>query len=376
MKPCLETLVSSIYDCAVDPGAWPETLAGIRESVDAAYVVLGRATSDNGKLAQPGRWVTCNGQADDSWLDRLSDLAPKIPHASALFDLPIDVSWTPLTQMPEAEFQKSEFYHEWVKPQNLRDFISLNYLKGSSSNGFLTIPTSARRDPVSEDNRRLVEHLSPHIRRAVAINDMTQQSNLASALYRQVLDKISAAVFVVRSGRQLLFTNTAGDRLLSEGDKISASAGVLHTSRMAGQSSALEVAIDLMMRNDNSVGRACGVPLFGNHGEKAAAYVLPLAGKALHGIFAPGHCAVFVTGKSEQLALVIELLRSMFDLTRSEARVAMMIAKGNGPKAISHTLGIKLNTVRTHLKHCFAKTDTPDQTALAGLVNMTLPPIT
>jgi DNA-binding CsgD family transcriptional regulator/PAS domain-containing protein len=376
MQRSSEILVSSIYDCAIDPGLWPKTLAGIRDAVDAAYVALGRAAPDDDSVAQAGRWVTCNGQVDDSWMDRLHDLAPKIPRAPALFDLPVDVSWTPLTQMPEAEFKKSEFYHEWVKPQKLRDFISLNYLKRDTCNGFLTIPTSAKRDPVSRDNRRLVEQLSPHIRRAMLINDLSDHSNLATTFYRQVLDRMSAAVFVVGAGRRLTFTNSAAERLLSAGDKISALQGVLQTPRMAGQSSKLDIAIDRALSGDIDVGSGgIGVPLFGKDGDGAAAYVLPLAGRQVRGVFGPGHCVVFVTGRGEQQPMAVEMLRSMFDLTLSEARVSTMIARGEGPQMISAALGIKVNTVRTHLKHSFAKTDTSDQTALAGRINALLPPI-
>ena len=223
MKTSSETLVSSIYDCAANPDLWSETLARIRDAVDAAYVGVSCAAQGFNSR----RWLKCDGQADDSWLDRLDALSGKIPHAGQLFNLPVDVAWTPLSQMSETEFQKSEFYHEWVKPQNLRDFISVNYLKRPTSNGVLTIPTSAKRAPVNSDNRQLVEQLSPHIRRALLINDLTDHSNLATSLCRQVLDKLSVAVFVVGQGRYLLFTNSAGEKLLSAEDRISTSAGVL-----------------------------------------------------------------------------------------------------------------------------------------------------
>jgi DNA-binding CsgD family transcriptional regulator len=72
--------------------------------------------------------------------------------------------------------------------------------------------------------------------------------------------------------------------------------------------------------------------------------------------------------------LATEMLRSMFGLTVSEARVALMIAKGENPQMISAAFGIKVNTVRTHLKHCFAKIDAPDQIAMAGCINAMLPP--
>jgi DNA-binding CsgD family transcriptional regulator len=41
----------------------------------------------------------------------------------------------------------------------------------------------------------------------------------------------------------------------------------------------------------------------------------------------------------------------MFDLSPTEARVATLIAKGEGPAMIADSLAISINTVRSHLAH-------------------------
>jgi DNA-binding CsgD family transcriptional regulator len=68
-------------------------------------------------------------------------------------------------------------------------------------------------------------------------------------------------------------------------------------------------------------------------------------------------------------------LRTLFDLTVMEARVALLLAQGQGPLAIAEGLKISVNTVRSHLKHAYAKTNTPDQTSLGALVHAVLPPV-
>jgi DNA-binding CsgD family transcriptional regulator len=49
--------------------------------------------------------------------------------------------------------------------------------------------------------------------------------------------------------------------------------------------------------------------------------------------------------------MAIEILRTMFDLSPTEARVAILIAKGEGPAMIADSLAISINTVRSHLAH-------------------------
>ncbi len=93
------------------------------------------------------------------------------------------------------------------------------------------------------------------------------------------------------------------------------------------------------------------------------------------GAMGSGHCAVFVAQRGEHQPMAIETLRTMFDLTVSEARIATLIAKGDGPQAIVESLGISVNTVRSHLQHAYAKTGASDQTALSALVNGLMPPV-
>ena len=53
------------------------------------------------------------------------------------------------------------------------------------------------------------------------------------------------------------------------------------------------------------------------------------------------------------------------ELTEQEARVLRLVAQGLNNQAIAQTLHISLNTVKTHLKHIFAKLGVSDRTQAA-----------
>lgn len=61
-------------------------------------------------------------------------------------------------------------------------------------------------------------------------------------------------------------------------------------------------------------------------------------------------------------------LAEMFHLTRREADVADLLARGAGPALIASTLGISRDTVRTHLKHVYRKTNTHSQCDVVRLM--------
>lgn len=61
-------------------------------------------------------------------------------------------------------------------------------------------------------------------------------------------------------------------------------------------------------------------------------------------------------------------LTDAFHLTRREADVADLLASGSDPACIARTLGISLDTVRTHLKHVYRKTNTHSQCYVVRLM--------
>jgi DNA-binding CsgD family transcriptional regulator len=61
-------------------------------------------------------------------------------------------------------------------------------------------------------------------------------------------------------------------------------------------------------------------------------------------------------------------LTDTFHLTRREADVADLLASGSDPACIARTLGISLDTVRTHLKHVYRKTNTHSQCDVVRLM--------
>lgn len=203
----------------------------------------------------------------------------------------------------------------------------------------------------------------------------TRDNEESSAiLFKDVLDALSIAIFVIEPGNRVVFSNKSADALLTDGCHVRAISGSVNGHRTLDVPKALGDAIDRVTGGIAITGIA--VPLFGANGKQSAGYVLPIAGQDLNSGPKKKFCAVFIAQQGGQQPMVIEILRTMFDLTSSEARIAALIAKGDGPQTIAETLGVTINTVRSHLKHAFSKTRANDQTALGALVNGLIAPIT
>jgi DNA-binding CsgD family transcriptional regulator len=368
MRQTYESLVESIYDCATDPSLWPQALDSIRDAVDAAYAEIDIADHDVTGTDRTTRRLTSRSLCSVPHPHDINTMITAMPDDWAMRKLPEDVSWSPLSHMREGEFRKTDFYQQFLRPYHLRDVLGVNSIKRKDLRGRVVMPTAAHREPVTEKNRALASSLSPHIRRAITINDLSNNSVLAMSLYRQVLDTLSVAVFIVGQGHRVMFTNARGDALLSKGEMVFTQCGLLKTHRSNVLDSAICRSLAYQLPDCNS---SFGVPLVGKDGELGAAYVVRLSHQS------PGMscCAVFVTQRGEQSAMAVDVLRGLFNLTVAEARIALLVAHGEAPLRIALSLGVAINTVRTHLKHIYAKLDVSDQAGLAGLVSGLLPPV-
>jgi DNA-binding CsgD family transcriptional regulator len=368
-----DKLVGSIYDCAANPELWISTLEQIRDHANGAYALVGYIDISPTFRGLPPITFRRNSAWSEEWLQILEAQIAKTRSIENFAHGAVDTAWT---TMGEEEFEKSEFYQNWVAPQKLRDTLNVCYLDRHKTNGVLAVPSYATRELYGTQDSDFIERVSPHVRRSIMIGSLIDQTKMELALYRQVLDQLSVAVFVVGLGRRIVFTNASGDAMLSDGNHVRSVAGAITAQRIIGAPSALDDAIDRAAAGDTAIGiSGIGVPLVGANGERSAAYVLPIAGKDIRGDLGKGHCAVFISQRGEQQPMAIEILRTVFDLSPTEARVATLIAKGEGPVMIAESLGITVNTVRSHLARAFSKTGAGDQTALGALVNKLMPPI-
>jgi DNA-binding CsgD family transcriptional regulator len=74
----------------------------------------------------------------------------------------------------------------------------------------------------------------------------------------------------------------------------------------------------------------------------------------------PDHCAplavLLATDPDATVTIQRGALCDLYGMTGAEADVAAMLAEGLSPDEIAQTLGVSMNTIRTHMKRAFEKT--------------------
>jgi DNA-binding CsgD family transcriptional regulator len=110
-----------------------------------------------------------------------------------------------------------------------------------------------------------------------------------------------------------------------------------------------------------------------NKSSAMIAHVVPIRGSA-RDVFSRCAAMLMLTPVTRPEAPSVELIRSLFDLTPAEARVARGLAAGQTVKVMAAESGTSTNTVHTHVNAVLAKTGYSRQSDVVALLNGLRPP--
>jgi DNA-binding CsgD family transcriptional regulator len=229
---------------------------------------------------------------------------------------------------------------------------------------------------VDGETLRRVQLLAPHVRRAVLIGRAIALKAAEAATLADTLDGIAAGTFMVDASARIVHANAAGRAMLAQGGILCAPNGWL-TANDGQVDRALREAF---AGNGDAAADVKGitVPLVAREGELYVAHVLPLT---------PGVRRTAGAGYAAVAALLVhkaalttpsrpEVIARTYRLTRTELRVLLAIVEGGGVPEVAKALGIGEATVKSHLKHLFAKTGAKRQADLVKLLAAFSSPLT
>lgn len=371
----LSSLIGQIYDCAVQPDLWPQTLNSIKRSLDLAVLQVVSVDGYHLRQGQAVQTLAFKTLFEHNWINDFARHFNKIPGGQDWFATDIDVPVSQMQLINEADFRNSEFYRDWIAPRGLRDTCTMHLVKRDQLSCALTASGSETRDLFNDDDREMFRQLAPHIRRSLMIGDMLDDGAYKLSVYREILDRISTGVMIVSHGAKLVYANSAAEELLKTGQSLKLRNGTIE-SAYAAYASGFRAALDRACSDsDSDIGNfGNGIPLPSKEGEIAVSYILPLGKSDHRRSLGPGHAAVFISAAGTNLPPSQEILSALSGLTSSESRIALMIADGATPADAAGKLGVTMNTMRTHLSRIFDKTGANSQPALVRFVsNLSMP---
>jgi DNA-binding CsgD family transcriptional regulator/PAS domain-containing protein len=270
----------------------------------------------------------------------------------------------------QTELRKSEYYNDYLKPQDKVHSVGVFLLKEASNSLVLGTQRGKCAGAFGEKESRLVSILAPHLTRAVRVHRKVHTVTAEKDQAQGALDQIRMGVILTNRFGTPLYLNRAAELMMTQDVGL----GIFH-NRLAAHSPS-ETAMLLKMIFEASK-EANGTAVSGD-----MRITMPDKVDYLHCVVTPvspeisfmmnldggTDCVAVFLSRPGGLQLSPKRLVSLYKITPAEARLAARLAALRTVDEAADDLGISLSTARTQLKSLFGKTGTRSQSELLMLL--------
>ena len=364
-------IVDSLNEAMLDDARWPGTSALIDEACGAGGSILtfGEELSDprDSRIVFARSWYRGVDRSD--WQrEYFRDYYAEDEHLPRLRALPDGKIARVVDLFSEQELKTSRMYNEMlarVDGQNGLN-VRLDGPRGSHIVWGIADPIDA--SGWSSSRIDMVGRLLPHLRQYVRVRTALVDAEALGAPLAALLDNARACIIQLDHGGQIVEANDRARELLRGNDGLSDRAGALRAATPED---------DTLLQN--LLARA--LPGFGEPGAsgsmmlkrpmlrpKLALHVKPVANRELDCRSRRVAALVLIVDPMERTRIAPGFVQAALGLSPTEAEIAVLLAEGRTTREIAVTTGRGYSTVRTHLKHIFAKLGVSRQLDVVQLV--------
>jgi DNA-binding CsgD family transcriptional regulator len=287
-----------------------------------------------------------------------------------LVNLPPNVIVTIDDITPRNELLKSDFYRMFLQPFGIYHIAGIDWFYDKNSRISIRFTREESQGKFTDEEKALFRLLIPHLQQSVALGIQLRQLDSERQIYADSISKRSIGIFTLDKNGCILQSNTTAEHYVKEGDGFH----VMH-NRIKLNNSALnetfnhylQIALEAIRKHERAPVNALAV----TRESGKAAYQLML--KPMHfeshdeSDVTP-YLTVLIQDPEKNLEISVRTLMNLYQLTMSEATIAILLAEGNSTDEVADELNIKKNTVRAHLRSMFVKMGVTQQSMLVTLV--------
>lgn len=354
-----DALLDEMQTAALGLSLWDPVLASLSRLFGAHDVALHK------DFWKGGGWGVRTGGDDRIVSDYVSYYAGIHPLAVRTMSAPAGTVLTDRMIMPRAEFERTEFYAGWVRPNGFDEQLHVRLDNDAHALVGLSVTRPRGAPEFDAAELTLAQRIAPHLRRAVATYERFQALGQTNAGLIGVLDRMRQCVFGLGADGRVVFANKAARAMLAQEDALRVENGLLAAAG-AGQTRMIERMLGSIAR-----GEAASVLHLERPDGRPPLQLEPvrLGGVASVSDLQPSlTLLLWVLDPEVETRDVVARLRERYGLTATEAAVAFHAARGKGVAAVATALAIGQGTVRSHLKRVFEKTGTHRQAELAWII--------
>ena len=350
-----DALIDRIYESAFVPDAWPGVLDGLATIAEARGGVFFAANQRvlNWTASDALREIF-TAYVTEGWLRRCTRRACWLCETRPGFLVEHDV-WTP------AELDDNPIYRDFLRPRGLGWSAGMALPLPTGDTVVFSLEREFANGPVNAASLSRLDALRPHLARSAM---MAARLHLERA--SATGDALGAlgipALMVNRTGNVI----AANALMLDHADALQWRA----QNRVALADPAADALLQASLASLDGQGPGVrSFPLRAAEGRAALiAHVIPMR-RSARDIVAHAAAVIALTPVTLPAAPPLDLIRSLFDLTPAEARVASALVTGETLDEIAAGAGLSRHTVRSQLSRAMEKMGCTRQAEMVALLS-------
>ncbi len=354
----LSALIGRIYECAIDPSQWDDTLSemGAALSPPDWDVILLQWE----KQSPPGcRFIGATHLIPMAREIYRTTFAGRHPWSRRMWSLPVGRVVDSDEIMPRSEILESDFYKTFLSTWNLQIAIGVVLDRQGPERLALTMPgpPGYRIDGL----KRGIRLLAPHIQRAVRISRALGEASLRVDAAQSAMDAAPNAIVSLTPGLKVMTSNAKLHALVESGWAKLSDGGFAFTDRKAQQQL---VELAAAAPPTSAAFRATGPD--GSDLAVLGARLTTQTADTLDGRI-EGAGIILTIGITTATPLIaIDRLAAWYGLTPAEARLAAELSAGRALEDCAARRNVSMNAVRFLLKGIYRKTGDASQAQLVA----------
>ena len=355
----IHDIVGAIYDGVADPALWQHALVQLSDATRSMGAML--IFMDRVRPIQ-SRYVL--GRLDPDLMQVFLTRHADAPWTQAGIRAPPGTTFSIDKVVPARELVKTEFYGEILRPQQILHCGCAPLARDGERVVGLSVFRTPTIGPVESEDLRLLSLVAPHFKRAAQIAWRLGALAVVDAAKTAALDGLEHGVLLIDAGGHVLFANRAAEAIIALRDGLTMVREGLRAALPADTARLQTLIAETLRGSAGGTMRLMRPSL----AEPFLLLVAPAHGNWHRSIGAVPAAVIFITALDQAVAPDLRLLAPAFELTATEAKIAVSIAAGGGVPATARALRISPNTVHTHLRRIFRKLGVNDQAALVRVL--------
>ncbi|MDO8398044.1 MAG: helix-turn-helix transcriptional regulator [Bradyrhizobium sp.] len=353
-------LIDRIYECSFVPELWPGVLDELAHLTDSRGGLLFSARDRVLKwTASANLNDIFRSYVEDGWFSRC-------PRRICLFGKTLPAFFVEHDFWTQEQLDSNPIYRDFFRPRGLGWSAGTGLQLPTGDHIVFSIERDHSRGPIEKERVELLNELRSHLARSAFVAARLGLQRARGA--KEALTAMGLPALLLGQDGTVIEANPLiedlPDHLQWRAQNRIALADGHANELLRAALAALDTNAELSVRS---------FPLR-DADDKAAlvVHLIPIR-RSAHDIFAGSYALLVVTPVSAPAAPPVELMRSLFDLTVSEARVARGLAVGETLEEIAVSGGVAISTVRSQLRQVLEKTGCARQAEVVSLLaNVTL----